>query len=167
MHEEDALSCSMIRCEACDTAIPAFDIVSYGSIEHGYRQLCSQCFNAEVASAQGLEHFENYRFHPVVMTDCTGQAHEFQFRTRLLGPMVSLEAFELKRGEPAGYQFQILGEPDDDLLSLLGRLVERMRRSCRSSILCRARMDCRLPSRPCARESTGTKRRMGASPCWL
>ena len=129
MHEEDALSRSMIRCEACDTAIPAFDIVSYGSIEHGYRQLCSQCFNAEVASAQGLEHFENYRLHPVVMTDCTGQAHEFQFRTRLLGPMVSLEAFELKRGEPAGYQFQILGEPDEDLLSLLGRLVERMRRS--------------------------------------
>jgi hypothetical protein len=119
----------MIRCEACDTAIPAYDIVSYGSIEHGYRQLCSQCFNAEVASAQGLERFENYRFHPVVLTDCTGQAHEFQFRTRLLGPMVSLEAFELKRGEPAGYQFQILGESDDDLLSLLGRLVERMRRS--------------------------------------
>ncbi len=52
-----------------------------------------------------------------------------QFRTRLLGSMVALDAFELKRGEPAGYQFQILGDPDDDLLSLLGRLVERMRRS--------------------------------------
>ena len=63
------------------------------------------------------------------MTDCAGEAHEFHFRTRLLGSMVALDAFELKRGEPAGYQFQILGDPDDDLLSLLGRLVERMRRS--------------------------------------
>lgn len=129
MQKEDEPSRSMIRCEACGTAIPAYDIVSYGSIEHGYRQLCSQCFNAEVASAQGLERFENYRFHPLVMTDCTGEAHEFQFRTCLLGSMVSLEAFELKRGEPAGYRFQILGDPDDDLLSLLGHLVERMRRS--------------------------------------
>jgi hypothetical protein len=59
MHKEDEPSGGMIRCEACDTAIPAYDIVSYGSIEHGYRQLCSQCFNAEVASAQGLERFEN------------------------------------------------------------------------------------------------------------
>ena len=28
-----------------------------------------------------------------------------------------------------GDQFQIIGEPDDDPLSLLGRLIERMRRS--------------------------------------
>ena len=63
------------------------------------------------------------------MTDCAGVAHEFHFRTRLLGSMVAVDAFELKRGASAGYQFQILGDPDDDLLSLLGRLVERMRRN--------------------------------------
>ena len=77
----------------------------------------------------GLERFENVHFDQIVLTDCAGDAHEFRFLTRLLGDMVSLEALELKRGEPAGYQFQILGDPDDDLLSLLGRLVERMRRS--------------------------------------
>jgi hypothetical protein len=120
---------SVIRCEACGTAAPAYDVVNYGSIEGGYRQLCSQCFNAEVASAQGLERFENVRFDQVVMTDCAGEAHEFHFRTHLLGSMVALDAFELKGGEPAGYKFQILGDPEGDVLSLLGRLVERIRRS--------------------------------------
>lgn len=107
----------------------AYNVVSYGSMESGYRELCSRCFNAEVASRQGLEHFENIHFQEVVMTDCAGEAHTFHFRTRLLGTMVALDAFELKRGEPAGYQFQILGDPEGDLLSLLGRLVERMRRT--------------------------------------
>ena len=120
---------SVIRCEACGTAVPAYDVVNYGSTEDGYRQLCSQCFNAEVASAQGLERFENVRFDQVVMTDCAGEAHEFHFRTHLLGSMVALDAFELKGGEPAGYKFQILGDPEGDVLSLLGRLVERIRRS--------------------------------------
>lgn len=118
----------MIRCESCDAQMPAYDIVSYGSIEDGYRELCSQCFNAEVASTRGLN-FENVCFAPIVMMDCTGEAHEFHFRTRLLGSMAAVDAFELERGEPAGYRFQILGDPEDDLLSLLGRLVERMRRS--------------------------------------
>ncbi len=52
----------MIRCEACGTATPAYDIVNYGSIEKGYRHLCSQCFNSDVASRQGLDRFENIRF---------------------------------------------------------------------------------------------------------
>lgn len=129
MQKEDEHSRDVLRCEACGKAMPAYDMVSYGSIENGYRQLCSQCFNAEVAGAQGLEDFENLRFDQIVMTDCAGEAHEFHFRTRLLGSMVAVDAFELKRGAPAGYQFQILGDADEDLLSLLGRLVERMRRS--------------------------------------
>ena len=43
--------------------------------------------------------------------------------------MAVLDAFELTAGAPGGYQFQILGKPDDEPLSLLGRLIERMRRS--------------------------------------
>ncbi len=122
MQKKDEHSRSMIRCETCGTATPAYDIVNYGSIEKGYRQLCNQCFNAEVASTQGLDRFENIRFHQVAMTDCAGEAHEFHFRTRLLGSMVALDAFELRRGDPAGYQFQILGDPDDDFLSLLATM---------------------------------------------
>ncbi len=77
----------------------------------------------------GLEHVEQVRFAPVVMTDCADEQHEFQFRIRLLGDVMALEAFELKAGVPGGYQFEILGKPDDDPLPLLGRLIERMRRS--------------------------------------
>jgi len=51
------------------------------------------------------------------------------FRMRLLESMAALDAFELTGGAPGGYQFQILGKPDDEPLSLLGRLIERMRRS--------------------------------------
>ena len=129
MRDEGKHSGSMVCCEACGTAVPAYDVVNYGSIEQGYRRLCNPCFNAEVATALGLESFENVSLHPVVMTDCAGQGHEFHFRMRLLGSIVALDAFELTAGGPGGYQFQILGEPDDEPLSLLGRLIERMRRS--------------------------------------
>ena len=129
MRDEDKQSGSMVCCEACGTAVPAYDVVNYGSIEQGYRELCNRCFNAEVASALGLKRFENVRLHSVVMTDCAGERHEFHFRMRLLGSMAALDAFELTSGAPGGYQFQILGKPDDEPLSLLGRLIERMRRS--------------------------------------
>jgi len=129
MRNDDEHAHSTIRCQGCGTVTAAYDVVSYGSMKGGYRQLCSRCFNTEVASTQGLEHFENIHFDELVMTDCAGEAHTFHFRTRLLGTMVALDAFELERAEPAGYQFQILGEPEGDLLSLLGRLVERMRRT--------------------------------------
>jgi hypothetical protein len=129
MRDEGKQGGCTICCEACGTAVPAYDVVSYGSIEKGYRELCSRCFNAEVASALGLGRFENVRLHPVAMIDCAGERHEFHFRMRLLGSMMALDAFEVKAGVPRGYQFQILGEPEDEPLSLLARLVERMRRS--------------------------------------
>jgi hypothetical protein len=125
---------SMVCCEACGTTVPSYDVVNYGSIEQGSRQLCIHCFNAEVASTMGLDYFENVRLDPIVMADCAGQKHEFHFRLRLLGAIVSLESFELTvsngpREAPTGYQFQIIGTPDDEPLSLLGRLIERMRRT--------------------------------------
>jgi hypothetical protein len=38
-----------IRCECCSQITPSYDIVNFGSMESGYRQLCSECFNMEVA----------------------------------------------------------------------------------------------------------------------
>jgi len=35
---------------------------------------------------------------------------------------------ELQERIPAGYRFQIVGDPEDDLFSLLGRLIQKMRR---------------------------------------
>jgi hypothetical protein len=116
-------------CDSCAHLTPSYDIVNYGSIEGGYKHLCSQCFNKEVAEAAGLTEFENAKFEPVGLTDAAGELHEFHFRTHLFGPGVALDAFELRDGNPAGYQFQIIGDPEEDLLALLGRLIEKMRRS--------------------------------------
>jgi hypothetical protein len=58
----------------------------------------------------------------------SGKEHEFHFRTRLFGTGVALDAFEIRGGHPAGYQFQVIGEPEVDLLVLLGRLIEKIRR---------------------------------------
>jgi hypothetical protein len=127
--KDEGKSGSMVSCDACGRAVPAYDVVNYGSIEQGHRELCSRCFNVEVASALGLERFEHVRLHPIVMTDCAGQRHEFHFQMRLLGAMVTLDAFELRAGAPGGYQFQILGKPNDEPLFLLSHLIERMRRS--------------------------------------
>ena len=116
-------------CDGCAVLTPSHDITHYGSIEHGYKKLCSLCLNAEVAKHCGLEEFENIRLEPIGITDSTGQTREFHFVTRLLGDILSLDAFELQDGSPAGYQFQVLGEPEDDIFALLGRMVEKIRRA--------------------------------------
>jgi hypothetical protein len=45
------------RCVACRESVPNFEIVSVGSIEKGYRELCSRCFNTEMAQLGGLAGF--------------------------------------------------------------------------------------------------------------
>jgi len=59
-------------------------------------------------------------FDPVEFADCAGKAHLFHFQTRLFGSGIALDAFELRDGNPAGYQFQVIGEPGADALVLLG-----------------------------------------------
>ena len=117
-----------IRCARCGQITPTFEIVNYGSMEHGYREICLQCLNTEMAEAMGLAGFEHAKFEPVGLTDCAGEVHEFHFRTNLFGPGVSIDAFELRDGLPSGYQFQIIGSPEGDLLELLGQLIQKMRR---------------------------------------
>jgi hypothetical protein len=105
-----------ITCEACRQPTVAYDVVSYGSMEGGYRQLCGRCVNEAAASRLGLRGFEHVGFEPVRMVDEHGAVHEFQFRTRLFGPGMAIDVFELRDGCPAGYRFQVIGEPDDDPL---------------------------------------------------
>lgn len=118
-----------VPCENCGRNTPSYDVVHLGSIEKGYRRLCSRCFNAEMAKADGLEGFERADFEPVALTDCIGELHQFHFRTRLFGAGIALDAFELCDGNPTGYFFQIIGQPEDDQLVLIGRLVEKIRRA--------------------------------------
>ena len=118
-----------ILCGDCGQITPGYEIVNYGSAERGYRRLCSQCFNALVAKLDGVEGFENARFEPIGLTDCAAEIHDFHFRIHRFGPGVALNAFELHDGQPSGYRFQIIGEPEDDLLVLLGRLIAKIRRA--------------------------------------
>ena len=117
-----------VYCSACGQTTPSYDILNYGSIEKGYKQLCGQCFNQEIAKQGGLD-FEHAKFTPVGLADCDGEVHEFHFRTHLFGAGVAVDGFELRDGHPAGYWFQIIGKPEDDLLVLLGRLIKRIRRA--------------------------------------
>jgi hypothetical protein len=116
------------RCAGCRQTVPSYDIVSVGSLEKGYRVLCGKCFNAEMAELGGLDRFEHVTFEPVQLADCTGENHEFHFRTHLFVTGVALDAFELRDGHQGGYQFQIIGDPQEDLLVLLGRLIAKIRR---------------------------------------
>lgn len=118
-----------IRCDSCGQLTPAYNVVNFRSEGGESRELCGQCFNAEAARLDGLTHFQDAKFEPVSLVDCAGKSHTFHFRTRLFGPGIALDAFELRGGHPAGYQFQMIGEPECDLLVLLGRLVEKMRRA--------------------------------------
>jgi hypothetical protein len=108
--------------------VPTFDVIHFGSIGVGYRDLCSRCYNEEVARARKLD-FEHVSFEPTDMADAAGRRHRFHFLLRHLGVKLSLEAFEVERGERAGYEFQVIGDLGIDPFELLQRLVGRMRRA--------------------------------------
>jgi hypothetical protein len=115
------------RCHTCGRSIAGFESVHYGSEKTGYRDLCNACFNAEVAEAGGIE-FSHMQFEPLEVLDFAGAVHRFYFETRILGDKLSLEAFELVDGNPGGYEFQVLGDVEDDLFVLMGQMVPRIRR---------------------------------------
>lgn len=118
-----------VDCQNCGESRPSYDIISVGNAAMEYRQLCSRCFNAEIAERNGIDDFENIRFESVEVADCAGNPHEFHFQTRLLGDIVALDAFEVSEGVPSGYEFQLIGAPDEDMFSLLGRMIQKIRRT--------------------------------------
>ena len=63
------------------------------------------------------------------IADCDGVVHCFHFSTRLFGRGVSLDAFELENGHPAGYKFQIIDDPETDPLEMLAKLIAKIRRA--------------------------------------
>ncbi len=143
------------HCVSCGRSVPDYDIINFGSVDTGYRQLCTKCFNTEVAESDGLDKFEHADFAPVELTDCDGQAHVFHFRTRLFGPGVAMDAFEFRDGHPAGYQFQMIGEPEDDLLTLLARLIEKIRRAISIKHLKVGSLGLQIAERPIVRGRVG------------
>lgn len=118
----------MTPCENCGEMTTYYDIVSYSGADGNSRQVCTRCFNVDAAHLSGLEHFEDIRFEPIDLKDSAGETHRFHFRARLHGSIVVLDAFELLDGHPSGYQCQVVGSPEQDLLGLLARLIQRLRR---------------------------------------
>jgi hypothetical protein len=107
---------------------PRYDIVQRGAIEGTTLHICGRCFNSEVAEANSIE-WQHLELEPIRLVDCSGQAHLFHFRTRLFGPGVAITAFEIRNGQPAGYQFQTIGDPAADLTQLANRLVLKISRA--------------------------------------
>ena len=149
---------TQVQCHTCHAGVASYDVIHFGSMETGYRDLCSHCFNEEVGRTGQIE-LEQVRFQPIDMLDAAGVKRRFHFLLLHLGDRLSLEAFELQDGERGGYQFQMLDEAQADLFDLMARLVERMRRALslrhlvddgqRCSIVdktVRGRIDCDLGS---------------------
>ena len=118
-----------LLCDACGTPIAGYEAIHYGSEHQPYRDLCYPCFNAMVAEKFGLTNFDNPRLAPLDLTDARGKSHHFILQVHLFMPGVAVDAVEIREGEPKGYRFQIIGDPEDDILALSGRLVERLRRA--------------------------------------
>lgn len=117
------------RCKQCGSQMPPWDTVQCGYGDGSYELLCMRCFNSRIAETAGFTDFENVRLDPIQMIDCQGESHQFHFQFRLLGDRISLDTFELRGETPAGYRFQLIGEANDDVFVLLGRLVEKIRRA--------------------------------------
>ncbi|AMK26503.1 hypothetical protein VVT58_22125 (plasmid) [Sphingobium sp. SJ10-10] len=117
---------STIACDQCHSGVPAFEVTHFGSIETGYRDLCSRCYNEEVARLSGIR-FTHVDFQPMELPDANGDKHRFHFILRLLGTMLTLEALEVRADEQEGYEFQVHGVADADPFALMTRLLERMR----------------------------------------
>jgi len=117
---------NLVSCERCGKLASRHDVTHY-TTDTGTLLLCTQCFNADIAARVGIGDFDNHPLDPISITSLDGVSHMFHFQTRLLGAMVTLNAFELKDGEPAGYQFELIGEPDEDRYAQLGRMVQRIR----------------------------------------
>jgi hypothetical protein len=120
---------NLAHCQRCAKQVSGHEVISL-TMGSGTEDLCTQCFNAEVADRYALVNFDNSTIDPNAMTDAAGVRHTFHFQSRLMGPnMVVLEAYELEGGAPAGYLFQMIAEPDEERFKQLGRLVQKVRRA--------------------------------------
>ena len=124
------VTAGLYRCEECKRDVPRYDTVVLSSETKGAsRDLCSRCFNAVIARNNGID-FQHPDFQPITLHDVDGHTHAFHFRTRYGGNHLAVEAFEIgEDGAPGGFEFQVLGDPEQDPLEIFRELFERMRRT--------------------------------------
>lgn len=118
-----------LRCEECERDIPSYDTVTLSSEKGWSRHLCTRCYNEFVTRKDGVD-FQHPDFQPIKLNDADGKAHTFHFQTRHGGSHIAIEAFEIgEDGIPGGFEFQVLGDPEQDLLEIFQELFQRMRRA--------------------------------------
>ena len=116
------------RCEDCGGQVADLDIIHLTLSDREQRKVCTRCYNTRMAAWAGVN-FDHPSFESMVLTDIAGTPHQFHFRTRHGGGHVAVEAFEIQDGSPSGYEFQVLGELEEEPLLIFQRLFERMRRA--------------------------------------
>ena len=122
-------------CESCKKTVPAYEM-THLTEQNPLRStpLCGPCF-FETMSAHGGADFDHASLQPITVSDVNGQPHIFHFRHSVCPVGLTLEAFEIKKGNPGGYELQVLGDFEADPLELFKKLYERIRRELTRSHL--------------------------------
>ena len=115
------------KCEVCSERVRSYEIV-YVRDGEKYRRHCNRCYNKMISEMYELD-FEHPEFQPITLKDVDGFSHEFRFRTFIIPTGISIEALEVRNGELAGYEFQVIGDIEADPLELFGQLFERIRKA--------------------------------------
>jgi len=87
-----------------------------------------KCYNQRISNYTGFD-FEHVEFEPIVIKDIDDLDHKFHFTGRHLGDRVAIEAFEIKDGNPGGYEFSVIDDIEEEPFELLGMLIGRIRRA--------------------------------------
>jgi hypothetical protein len=114
-------------CEICGSHVPAYNTV-YLSSEEKLTLVCLKCYNQRISDSTGFD-YEHVEFEPIMIKDADGVDHKFHFTVRLLGDRVAIDTIEIKDGHPGGYEFSVIGDMEEELFELFGKLFERIRRA--------------------------------------
>ena len=114
------------QCTRCHREVPGWEGVHQSDGKGGdLGFVCGRCW-AQVLSEHVGKDVPHIELAPITMKTAEGQTHEFHFRYNPVPGI--LKASELKDGSPEGYEFSVLAEEGEPSASLVGRLLEKIRR---------------------------------------
>jgi len=120
------------QCTRCGNEVPGYEGVHQSDGKGGdLGFVCGRCWT-EILSEHSGQELTHLEVDPISIEDFRGQAHVFNFRYNPVPR--GLRAFEVKEGAPCGYEFSVMAEGDETNVSLVGRLLEKVRKglSCQN-----------------------------------
>jgi len=114
-------------CQRCGRLTPAYDLLHIINLDGLTSILCAPCVNAThlESSASGGQPIPE--FEPYVLKGKNKRRHTFHIRGRYGPAGITLEAFELIKGERAGYEFAVLFDNNADILAEYAKLIRKIR----------------------------------------